>query len=104
MWKQRTGSKGTYRKLIKIFNTAGYHNCADKIAQLARISDAESEDSSGSGEEQTQQEQPPTYPLSQQQQVLTHQLPPVPKSTETYVIINKDNVPKGINMLLLVYY
>ena len=95
MWKQRTGSKATYSKLMKIFERAGYQNCADKVAQLACVSDTESEESSGSGEEQTQQEQPPTYPSSQQQQVLTQRSPAVPKPTETYVIVDKDNPPKG---------
>ena len=95
MWKQRTGSKATYSRLIKIFERAGYQNCADKVVQLACVSDTESEDSSGSGEEQTQQEQPPTYPSSQQQHVLTQRSPAVPKPTETYVIIDKDNPPKG---------
>ena len=94
MWKQRTGSKATYSRLIKIFERAGYQNYADKVSQLACLSDTESEDSSGSGEEQTQQEQPPTYPSSQQQQVLTHQ-PVTPKSTETYVIVDENNPPKG---------
>ena len=80
---------------MKIFERAGYQNCADKVAQLASISDTESEDSSSSGEEQTQQEQPPTYPSSQQQQVLTQRSPAVPKPTETYLIVDKDNPPKG---------
>ena len=95
MWKQRTSSKATYSKLMKIFERAGYQNCADKVAQFASIlSNTESEDSSSSGEEQTQQEQPPTYPSSQQQQVLTHQ-PVTPKSTKTYVIVDENNLPKG---------
>ena len=95
MWKQRTGSKATYSKLIKIFEQAGYQNCADNVRRIAQVSDSESDDSSGSGEEHTQQEQPPTYPSSQQQEVLTQQSLASPKSTETYVIVNKDNPPKG---------
>ena len=92
MWKQRTGSKATYSK---IFERAGYQNCADNVRRIAQVSDSESDDSSGSGEEHTQQEQPPTYPSSQQQEVLNQQSLASPKSTETYVIVDKDNPPKG---------
>ena len=94
-WKQRTGSKATYSKLIKIFERAGYQNCADRVRRIAQLSDSESDDSSGSGEEQSQVEQTPAYPACQQQ-VLTHSAAN-PKSTEThlYVIIDKENLPKG---------
>ena len=102
IWKQRTGSKATYSKLIKIFERAGYQNCADKVRRTAQVSDNESEDSSGSSEEQTQQEQHPTYPSSQQQQVLTHQAPITPKSTEMLVIVDKDNPPKGMCLYFMI--
>ena len=97
MWKERTGSKATYSKLIKIFERAGYQSIADNVRRIAQVSDSESDDSSGSGDEQTPLEQPSTYPSSQQQQVLSQRSPAVPKPTEMFVIIDKDNPPKGIN-------
>ena len=95
-WKQRTGSKATYNKLIKIFERAGYQNGADRVRRIAQLSDSESDDSSSSGEEQSRVEQTPAYPACQQQ-VLTHHTPAKPKSTETYciVIVDEDNLPKG---------
>ena len=94
-WKQRTGSKATYSKLIKIFERAGCQSCAHRVKRIAQLSDSESDDSSGSGEEQSQVEQTPAYPASQQQ-VLTHS-PANPKSTEThmYVIVDEESLPKG---------
>ena len=93
-WKQRNGSKATYSKLIKIFERAGYRNHADKLRKIAEASDSETDDSSGSGEEQSPIEQPQTYPPYKQQSL--SQLPPAtPQSTETYVIINEENLPEG---------
>ena len=48
-WKQKTGSKATYSKLIKIFERAGFKNCADKVRRIAQLGDSESDDSNGSG-------------------------------------------------------
>ena len=93
-WKQRNGAKATYSKLMRIFERAGYKNYADEVRKIAQAGDSETDDSS-SGEEQSQTEQPQTYPTNTQQSV--SQLPPViPKSTETYVIINEENLPTGI--------
>ena len=93
-WKQRNGSEATYSKLIKIFERAGYKNLADEVRKLTKASDSETDDSSGSGEEQSQTEQPQTYPPYKQQSL--SQLPPATlQSTETYVITNEENLPEG---------
>ena len=96
-WKQRNGSKATYSKLMKIFERAGYRNHADKLRKIAEASDSETDDSSGSGEEQSQIEQPQTYPPYEQQSL--SQLPPATATTtdtETYYVIeNEENLPEG---------
>ena len=92
MWKQRSGSKATYSRLIKIFERAGYQDCADKVRSTAQLSDSETDDSSGSGEEQSQ---PKAYPSHNQRQILSVSSPAVSKSTETFVIVDKDNLPEG---------
>ena len=96
-WKQRYGSKATYSKLIKIFQQAGYQHYADEVRKIAQTSDSETDDSSGSGEEQSQIEQPQTYPPYEQQSL--SQLPPATATTtdtETYYVIeNEENLPEG---------
>ena len=96
-WKTRNGSKATYAKLIKIFEQAGYKSFADKVRRIAHISNSDTDDSSGSGEERPQIEQPPAYP-----DYKPHALPQVPQpmtsteSTEVYVMMKEENLPKGI--------
>lgn len=63
MWKQKYGSKATYRELIKIFEQAGYRNNADAVRWIAQP-DSDTDDSSSSGEEI---EQPQTYPIQKPQ-------------------------------------
>ena len=91
-WKQRNGSKATYNRLIKIFERAGYQDCADKVRSIAQLSDSETDDSSGSGEEQSQ---PKAYPSHNQKQILSQSSPAVSKSIETYVIVDRENLPEG---------
>ena len=92
-WKKRNGSKATYTKLIKIFEEAGFRNYADEVKRIAHISN--SDDSSGSGEEYLQGEQPQVYPEYKQ-----HALPQVPQarseSTEVYVMVEEESLPKGM--------
>ena len=96
-WKTRNGSKATYAKLIKIFEQAGYKSYADKVRRIARISNSDTDDSSGSGEEHPQIEQPPAYP-----DYKPHALPHIPQpmtsteSTEVYVMVKEENLPKGM--------
>ena len=98
-WKSRNGSKATYAKLIKVFEQAGYKNYADKVRKIVHISNSDTDDSSGSGEEHPQIEQPPAYP-----DYKPHALPQVPQpmtsteSTEVYVMVQENNQPKGKQM------
>ena len=34
MWKRKLGSGGTYNKLIKVFESAGYKSYADSVRSL----------------------------------------------------------------------
>lgn len=64
------------------------------MKRIAYCSDSETDDSSGSEEEEFQLEQPQTYPLYKPQ--CLSQLPPkMPKSTKTYVIIDVEDLPEG---------
>ena len=96
-WKTRNGSKATYAKLIKIFEQAGYKSYADEVRKIAHISNSDTDDSNGSGEEHPRIEQPPAYP-----DYKPHALPQVPQpmtsteSTEVYVMVKEENLPKGI--------
>jgi hypothetical protein len=92
-WKTRNGSKATYAKLIKIFEKAGYKTYADKVRRIAHISNSDTDDSNGSGEEDHPQSQ--TYP-----DYKPYALPQVPQpmtseSTEVYVMVEKENVSKS---------
>ena len=94
IWKERNGSKATYTKLIKIFEHAGYKSYADEVRRIAHISNSDTDDSSGSEEEEHPQiEQPQTYP-----DFKPHALPKVPQpmtsteSTEVYVMVEEENV------------
>ena len=96
-WKTRNGSKATNAKLIKIFEQAGYESYADEVRRIAHINKSDTDDSSGSGEEHPQIEQPPAYP-----DYKPHALPHIPQpmtsteSTEVYVMVKEENLPKGI--------
>ena len=91
-WKIKNGSKATYAKLIKIFEQAGYKNYADEVRKIAHVSNSDTDDTSGSGEEQ-----PQTYP-----DYKPHLVPHIPQpmtsteSTEVYVMVKEENLPKGI--------
>ena len=97
MWKWRTGSKATYSRLIKIFERAGYKDYADQVRMIIQHSDSETDNSSGSEEEHAYvpQEQPQTYPSHYQKKILSQSSRAVSKLTETYVIINKENLSGG---------
>ena len=95
IWKQRNGTKATYNRLIKIFERAACKHYADEVKNIMQISDTESEESSGSGEENCKLEQPEAYPPYQQKKSLCHISPAKPKSSETYMIIHDKNLPKG---------
>ena len=83
--------------MIKIFEQAGYKIYADEVRKIAHISNSDTDDSSGSGEEHLQIEQPPAYP-----DYKLHALPQVPQpmtsteSTEVYVMVKEENLPKGM--------
>ena len=104
IWKTRTGSKATYAKLIKIFEQAGYKSYADEVRRIAHINNSDIDDSSGSGEERRQIEQPPTYP-----DYKPHALPEVPQpmtssdSAEIYVMVEEEgkNWSNGTRLLWL---
>ena len=99
-WKQRNGTKATYRKLTRVFERAGYHCYADEIRRIAQFSNSETEsdDSSGSGEEQSRPEQP-TYPPTKSLEALPQVPPVIPKATETYVIVTDETLPEGKELL-----
>ena len=93
-WKTRNGSKATYRKLIKIFERAGYKSYADEVKRIIHLNDSETDDSSGSGGEQSQVDQPQTYPEYKPQAL--SQLPPATsESTEVFVVVDEENIPEG---------
>ena len=110
-WKRKFGIKATYGRLVRIFERAGYKRYADEVRRIAQLSDSETDDSSGSGEDQSQLEQPQTYPSLNHKQMLSQSSPAMSKPTETYVIINKENLPEGktdyenhIPMFLLLFW
>ena len=93
-WKQRNGTKATYRRLIRVFEQAGYQGYADEVRRIAQLSDSETDDSSGSGEEQSQPEQP-TYPPTKNLEALPQVLPNIPNATETYVTITDESLSES---------
>ena len=84
---------------MEIFKRAGYRNYADELRTLAQFSDSEGDNSSSSGEEHPQMEQPQTYP-TQKPQTLS-QVPPAPaESTKVYVVMEgKENLQAGKNSI-----
>ena len=88
-WIQRNGSKATYSRLINVFEQAGYRIYADLVRRIVDLSD---KDSSGSGEEQCQ---PNTYPQYKEQQALSQFPQALPESTETYMVIEQENLLAG---------
>ena len=101
-WKTRNGSKATYAKLIKIFEQAGYKSYADEVRRIAHISNSDTDDSSGSGEEYPQIKQPPAYPdykpyvLSQVPQPTT-----LSESAEVYYVMVKEEGKNYMAIILL---
>ena len=93
-WKKRNGSNATYSKLIKIFEQADNKNYADEVRKISEVSESE-EDSSCSGEEHSQMDQPQTYP-TQKSQALSQVPPATAESTEVYVVMEgKENLKEG---------
>ena len=93
IWKQNNGSKATYSSLITIFEQAGYLHYANEVRKIAQRS-ANDGETGGSGEDYLQKVQPPTYPTYKPQP--PSQLPPEPpNSTEAYVIVDEEHLPKG---------
>ena len=85
--------------MIKIFERARYKSYADEVRKIAQLSDSEADDSGGSGEEESQVKQPQAYPASKIQAL--SQLPPaMPKPTEIYMMIDEENLPKGMQELV----
>ena len=56
---------------------------------VPKLSSSKVDDSSGSEEEQSQVEQPQAYPSHKQQQISS---PAIPNSTETYVIVDNEDL------------
>ena len=69
IWKQRSGSSATYKKLINIFERAGYCDYAEIVRKTVHIVESETDDSDCSDEVIPQ---PQTYP---------HIKPPTPPSS-----------------------
>ena len=59
IWKQRSGCCATYKKLINIFECAGYYNYAENVRKTAHVVESETDDSISSDEVIPQ---PQTYP------------------------------------------
>ena len=84
---KRNGSKATYNRLINVFEQAGYRGYANLVRRIVDHSD---KDSRGSGECQ-----PNTYPQYKEQQALSQYPQALPKSTETYMAVEEENLPAG---------
>ena len=93
-WKKRNGSSATYSKLLKIFERAGCKNYTDEVRRIVQLSDNETDDSSGSGEEQSQVEQPQTFPI-QKSQALSQVPPATSEPTVVYAMVEEENLPEG---------
>ncbi len=100
IWKQRNGSKATYSKLMKIFERIGCRGYADEVERIARFSDSEIGDSSGSEEEV---KQPQTYPPYSPLPISQHP-PAASKSAEIcYVTKESDeDLPEGLTLVVTV--
>ena len=59
IWKQRSGSSATYKKLINIFERAGYCDYAENVRRTVHVVESETDDSICSDEVISQ---PQTYP------------------------------------------
>ena len=70
IWKQRSGSSATYKKLINIFECAGYYDYAENVRKTVHVVESETDDSISSDEDDILQ--PQTYP---------HIKPPTPLSS-----------------------
>ena len=82
--------------MVKIFEQVECKKYADEVRRIAKLSDSETDESSGSGDEYSQLEQPPTYPIYNQQQSLLQHPSAAPESSETYyVIVNEENPPES---------
>ena len=91
-WKQRNGSKANYSELIEIFERASYRSNAEEVKKIAQL---EGDDSSGSGKEHYQMEQPQTYP-TQKPQVQSQVPPATAESSKVYVVMEgKENLTEG---------
>ena len=100
IWKQRSGSSATYKKLINIFERAGYCDYAEIVIKTVHIAESETDDSISSDEVIPQ---PQTYP---------HIKPPTPpsspkadlSSTKEYLLIDSaaaQGLPKSKNTATL---
>ena len=70
------------------------------MRKISEVSESE-EDSSGSGEEHSQMEQPQTYP-TQKPQALSQVPPSTAESTEVYVVMEeKENLTEGKSSTIL---
>ena len=79
--------------MIKIFERADCKEYADEVRRIAQLSDSETDDSSSSGEECSQVEQPQTYP-TQKSQALSQVPPAMSESTTVYVMVEEENLPE----------
>ena len=86
IWKQRSGSSATYRKLINIFEDAGYCDYAENVRKTVHVVESEMDDSISSDEVIPQ---PQTYP-----HIKPPTPPPSPKADlsqfEEYSLITSD--------------
>ena len=73
------------------------------MSRIAHISDSEADDSSESGEEHPQAEQPQTYPENKPQ-VLPQFPPATSESTEVYVMVEEENLSEGKNWSTQIIY
>ena len=96
MWKQRLGSEATYRRLINVFERAGFQNCAEIVRSIVCEEESEIDDSSDYDEPILQ---PETYPKVQLNPPKAPKLSRHVSSCDEYLLINPathtNNLPKG---------
>ena len=96
MWKQKLGLEATYRRLINVFERAGFQNYAEIVRSIVCEEESEIEDSSDYDEPIPQ---PETYPKVQLNPPQAPKLSRYVSSYDEYILINPathaNNLPKG---------
>ena len=96
-WKQNLGFDATYRKLMGVFQCAGYKNYADLVNQIAADSDSDMDTDDSSCSDGDYPQQPPSYlPQEPYTTQSTFQVASSQDKTR-YVLVDPSQVPKKGN-------